>query len=265
MNLRSFCLSISCSLLGCITQEVHDRTLVLTDKLSVNTINLDRYITRLDEQEGLKNIRELLTTPSFEEAWMYLPFKKEWHEVGKKEKIYEDGKRASIDHDINYELRLMQRNPEVVRYHFHKKIPEQNHLTDLLERALQRRDVPLTKRLLHEEIELLFGNVFASPTDMATMIEYSRIAPENTALQHKVCSEQGVVQYELTPRGKVNYYPLKQDARITMLEQRRKEALETFFADAYPDIVQRSAIDVLQEFATVYSNGDLEVTFASYK
>jgi len=205
MKLRSLLLTTALGLTSCISVGI-SRPSVVTDTLYVNTNNSQRYITRMNEAEGIKKIRHLLETSEFEEAWTYLPEKKEWHEVGINEKkpstensedyCSSDGV-FSLVFEPGYVRKLVQENESAIIYHFHPFFFR--NLDNQMEHAQGKEIQRYVPRLLF--------TIMPSGEDIHTMAlhELGYFNDVKADVSWKVVSKYGIVEYGLTREAMKEY------------------------------------------------------------
>jgi len=147
-----------------------------------------------------------LNNPSFEEAWAYIPKKSKWVEIGKNSKSYKiigkvHERRLKIDGD--YLEKLMLENNELIVYHFHLPLPEV--LTCIVKNRKQKGNPMNEEDISKLEREISFNNVKPTRSDILNMIANSLlfydIHPKGK-ITYKICSEQGITEFNLTKKGK---------------------------------------------------------------
>jgi len=143
------------------------RPVQYSNELVVNTSNKYQTITKKDEKQGILDLNNLVHD-SHEEAWVYLPKKQEWVEVG----VSESNSKASIS---QRELdTLLQNNDEITPYHTHP-----------FEWSPSSESLP-------------------SPADIEVMINTSKDFYNNHPngkYTEKIGSAYGITEYKLTKEG----------------------------------------------------------------
>ncbi len=203
----------------------------LPSKLFVNTDESYRYIHVKSEKQGVREVRDLCRQSAIEENWIYIPEKKEWHEVGIDEVVYdgkeeidanrflsvgiEEGRQiqwTGVTVEINYAKELARVNDELINYHFHPSRKVQGVEDGMI--------------------------LVPSPNDISCMISLARecrSANPKVRLSSKICNELGVVEYRLTERG---YERFKEEDGVEYGERK--------FADASKKIHSKETKEVIE-------------------
>jgi len=95
------------------------------DDLVVNNSNSYRTVIKESEEEGIQEILRLVKSSPLEEAWIYLPKKSEWIEIGKNAKKEEkNGEQYRTKAELDGEClkSLMRHQDSLVVYHFHPEV-----------------------------------------------------------------------------------------------------------------------------------------------
>ena len=131
-NLREYCLIsslfIPISLTSC--QHIEIKPNVSLENLIVNESNYYRTVVNKSEEEGIKDIKNILENSFLEEAWVFLPKSKKWIEIGEEEKreiiIKEvDDKNIAYSYSSGANLsgyfinELFEKESNILFYHFH--------------------------------------------------------------------------------------------------------------------------------------------------
>ena len=93
--------------------------LVQTEKLAVNFFPKIRTIVKKNEEQGIKDLQQLVMDSESEEAFAYLPKKELWVEIGVANSVSKEG-AVSIDKvyvDMLAVYSLMKQNKHLVLYH----------------------------------------------------------------------------------------------------------------------------------------------------
>jgi hypothetical protein len=159
------------------------------DKLAVNQTDV-RQIVPQNEEEGIQDMRKLVSSSPLEEAWVYLPKDELWVEIGKKSRppgmcIEQEFRFFQLTTVLDVEF--MHDLPsagydEIIVYHFH---PDSNFKS--IENAAKR----LKKR--HR------SSVFTRQ-----MYVLNKINPKGE-VAYKICSCYGVAEFYLTEKGKAHF------------------------------------------------------------
>ena len=145
------------------------------ESLVVNTDDSYKIYVEQTEEEGREQIRNLSITNSLEDAWVFIPKKNLWYEVGINSKWNE----ITIDTIFLYEI--MQENDEIVLHHPH---PSERFL--FLSRGLR------PEQAIPSKIDL--ENMIGRSTG------FYRLQPEGNYAE-AVVSHYGTIRYELTKLG----------------------------------------------------------------
>ena len=188
-----------------------ERPIRVVESLRVNASNSDRNVAHDKcEDEGIREITDLLRQSSIEEMWAFLPRGQpsgscQWHEVGRDEQSGSD--QANVDVDWEYLEALMKENQAVYLYHFHPLA-----FFDYAKASPSRRgDESIRRQIIYD---LKFS--MPSPADIHFMMEitfrfYQR-QPPGGDIRNRVVTPYGIVDYALTEAGRVKYESDK-DAR----------------------------------------------------
>ncbi len=185
------------------------------DKLVIDTSG-EKYIVRKDEEEGVKDIRELVHTSKVEGAWAYLPDEELWIWIAKGEPqpeqvVVKDGKSRSIMEvlcDLEFMENVLLSHHNFIAYHFHTA----DYSMSMEYREKELREIMpnienFVVELFKEDYrkELSFRVALPLGNDMGIMTDLCRkfywVNPFGKT-SHKVCSEWGVSEYYLTKEGR---------------------------------------------------------------
>ncbi len=200
------------------------------DKLVVNRSEDFRTRAYMSESEGVEQIRSLVNSSLYEEAWAYLPKKKLWIEVGRKEDYTLEMRNvrenefkpyfissAEIDHQCL--SKILTENSHVVLYHFHPKsnVELEELIAQFEKERGEHRDVNQLKEITDQwnyNADLLRD--IPSEGDIEQMINTSNAFYEvkpRGKLDFKICTPKGVVSYHLTSKG-ISLYRTKSEEEI---------------------------------------------------
>lgn len=233
-----------------------DRPIRVVERLGVNTSNSQRYIAyRKCENDGVREILELLKQSQTEEMWAFLPQDQassscQWHEVGRNERTGTD--EAYVDIDWAYLETLMAGSRAVHLYHFHP--------LSFFEYA---RSSPSDRGDKSHRQAIVADLKFSmpSPADIYFMMEitsrFHQRHPEGGDIRNRVVTPYGVVDYALTDSGLFKYESDK-DARTQGLYIKYvaasaldDESIEAIVAE-YPDDLARSMHRLVEILNTEY-------------
>lgn len=190
------------------------------DKLAVNQTDV-RQIVPQNEEEGIQDMRKLVSSSPLEEAWVYLPKDELWVEIGKESRppgmcIEQEFRFFQLTTVLDVEF--MHDLPsagydEIIVYHFH---PDSNFKS--IENAAKRlkkrhRSSVFTRQMYEKKLERLKEKLIAkslvpSGPDISNMIMNStilnKINPKGE-VAYKICSCYGVAEFYLTEKGKAHF------------------------------------------------------------
>jgi len=218
-------------------------------KLEVNTSNLERNIVSKCEEDGVKDILELMVTSRYEEFWAYLPQKCEWVELGYKETA---GKPDEVVVRVqnNHLKKLMAENKDIVLYHFHPGIYfNQNPSKDIeIERNL-RLSLPSVDDILA---------AFEVSWDFYDL-------QKNGTIRNKVVTPYGITEYIMKDAGKGQRHNSMYRDNIPIA----KTALQLSFiinekTREFIPLFKEDPIKAVAEFSKVYSNEYISVNFTPH-
>jgi hypothetical protein len=183
------------------------------DNLIIDTSG-DKYAVRKNEEEGIKDIKELVHSSKLEGAWAYLPKEELWIWVVKemrpetmidrKEGFY-SVTEVECDYKFTTELGFDQ---DFIAYHLHT-----NNYSILMKSIKDQLNAthPNIDREIVEEIKKDFQQnlslkaTLPSGADIGSMIDQSKVVyglrPQSKT-SHKVCSSYGVSEYFLNGEGR---------------------------------------------------------------
>jgi len=188
-----------------------------TITLNINNLILNnssnyRISVSKNEIKGIKDIRRMLDSHGLEDAWLYLPKKEIWKEVGISSKYYEvysEGKKirginAKIDE--KYLEKIILENDEIILYHTHTTLNDINDVN-------KKTNNSIKKKISIIEMKSLFGDTSPSPHDISSMIKYSslfyKLHPKGN-FSYKICSKRGITGIFLTKKGRTGAIKNKQ-------------------------------------------------------
>jgi hypothetical protein len=153
-------------------------------RLVINSSPDVRTFARLNEAQGIAQLRALIPGADYEEIWAFLPAEQRWVELGCCERQTQQGNYVGVDGHV---LRLMAAHPRLAIYHIHTP----SHF--------KRENYHENRRLLKEVEEAL-----PSAMDMATMIklgrEHRKLHTQGNLTWH-IVSRHGVTTYGITPQA----------------------------------------------------------------
>ena len=143
---------------------------VYSENLCINTNEKKYYVVKKNEEEGIKDIYKINKKGVYEEAWLYLPEKQEWHEIG----INSDESSVEIL-DIRIENILKENKDikEIIFYH--------NHPGNSYPGLPSKIDFP-------------------SITDLFKSVYYNKILPDYK-ITNKIIAKENVIEFSLNPKG----------------------------------------------------------------
>ncbi|MBW2992142.1 hypothetical protein KY345_02900 [Candidatus Woesearchaeota archaeon] len=193
------------------------------DTLSNIVLNLEdekRTIIPKNEEEGIKDMRTLLDTSIYEEAWAYLPEKKEWHEIGVDEYTTNCGNyiESGVDKDIEYiDDKLAKSNKKITVWHFH---PDSANLHNKVTKQPIQNEKPIGvndsgKPLNYSDGDITYktlksafrgkSNAAPSPTDLLNAIArgYTLYEVDSTIeYKEKLASQYGITEFRMTEHAR---------------------------------------------------------------
>ena len=204
-------------------KELPIRKIKYVNSLIVNRNKAIRTVALKNEFDGINDIKKLIKSSGYEEAWVYLPDKEEWIETGIDEEV--NNGQTMIMSDADYEISLSRSNNRIYVYHFHptdeaiEKESKQEYTNKKSEGVEQYHSEDENDNLLED---LFNGIEDAAPstTDLKSMVISSvknrKINPK-VNIVHKICSVHGVTEYSLTKKGFEHYHLSNQDILIKNL------------------------------------------------
>lgn len=142
--------------------EPHSK-MIYSDNLKINRIDSIYYFTNNTEKKGIEEIRKI--NDGYEEAWLYLPEKQIWYEIGIK------GDSTSTLLCSQTVKKILNENPtikELIFYHNHPRKGEYNQ---------------------------------PSNNDMFSSL-YANLNHLNHKVTGKIITKEGIVEYSLNDKGK---------------------------------------------------------------
>ena len=191
--------------------------------LVVNTDNDFRCITRKDEQSGLEDMFKLSEESPYEEAWVFLPKKNLWIEVGYGEKFLITASRTEAGWFKHYESAvaldrekinsLFKENREIHVYHIHTRSKDEvNYFIEAVVRTFGPRTQEEIEELRKADTDNLerVKNYRALPSksDLKAMISQSlEFYKENQEghMENRICSPKGITLYSITQKGRKDF------------------------------------------------------------
>ncbi len=194
----------------------------IVDELLVNNRNSFKTVIYKSEEEGISEMRKLISSSQIEESWAYLPHLRKWIEIGHNEEAEKKVDKRYITKtllDIQLLDELMSKNNNMVLYHFHP-----SYCLSLEDKIKKREEdgLPMNDSEIEKERErLLIKSAYPSRSDLLNMIGNSTEFFERNAdgnITFKICSHYGITEYYLTDKGMTYLYAdntLEQIIRIT--------------------------------------------------
>jgi len=182
----------------------------IVSNLVVNNSTDYINVVEKNEEEGVRDLRQLAENSQLEESWVYLPLETLWVEIGKtsfpleiivknKEII---GYQERVENYTGIVFKLMQAHWTLVHYHIHiKKSGVVKEGIDYIVDGLKISDSSLL------EIENLVSSATALPSalDIRNMVVHSDAyytLNSRGQISHKVVSGYGVTEYTVTEEGR---------------------------------------------------------------
>ena len=255
------------------------------DKLAVNQTDV-RQIIPQNEEEGIKDMRKLVSSSPLEEAWVYLPKDELWVEIGKESRppgmcIEQESRFFQLTTVLDVEF--MHDLPsagydEIIVYHFH---PDSNFklIKSTTKRLKKRhRNSVFNKQMYEKRLEILKEKLKAkslvpSGPDISSMIINStmlnKINPKGKVV-YKICSFYGIGEFYLTEEGKAHFdqvfslgkerdFLVKEQTEINIISYNTNVRLFEFagFNQGYTE-------SAAKELAELMSSEYIKVTFTPY-
>jgi hypothetical protein len=185
------------STLETYSQNREDIPLSCSSHIVVNTENVERKINHLSENDGIYDISKLVRESSYEEAWIFIPKKDLWIEIGYNETGWiEDSlsRSNSVQTDTSYIQKLMKENDELVMYHFHP-IKDYDKPNDMI--SIKNEKTGALRRDIKTAIP--------SSEDLQCLVDLQKMyhkENKNGDISGIVVSHTGITEYFLTKSGK---------------------------------------------------------------
>lgn len=168
------------------------------ENLIINANPKIAMVVNKDEQEGLKDLKNLASTSEIEEAWCYLPKKKQWIEIGIEET------NSSLEANIPLKEDIIQENDDIIFYHLHPK--DITSKTD---------NMQFLRLIIPSEIDL-----FMAARESANLFKKYKDGTFN----FKIVSESGVTEYHMLRKIK-NLNPVRRQ----LINQLNKMENDVFY------------------------------------
>ena len=263
--------------------EATKRPLKKIQKLFVNTSKEYRAFADKNEEEGLRDIRDLTLSSPLEEEWLYLPQEKKWYETGVSEVVDTSNnfaQGACITDPTGLE-EILAKQPEIIFYHFHplhrdlmltnsKKI-----ITDLsMQTYLRQNELSVLEGKISEFFVML-GSC-PSDKDILKMIRNKIInrSQQEVKIGFKVCSYYGVYEYGLTPQGLKRFSnydeptSIFKDQKIIDMSEVYNNKIGAYVGKDSALVKFLSATELItpyKEYASYLSDDNIKVTFTPFK
>ena len=241
-TLRGLVLGIGIfSLAGCTTNRFNldelndDRNIRYSRSLEVNTENIDRVMTRKDEERGVIDLMELADNSVLEDSWVYLPQHNLWIEIGKEEnlKVLENREKNMPSpylnghyQDLEYLDRIVKKNNEAHIYHIHPGGKEFVYTVMQKEEKRGIKFLPNKENYQSRFLELCKNYNFSpSIQDFYSMVStslHSFEVNDKCKVIFRVVSMNGIVEYKLTDEGKALFKRVdyaERDEKLSRLHQ----------------------------------------------
>ena len=142
---------------------------VYSENLCINTNEKKYYAAKKNEEEGIKDIHKINNEKNaYEEAWIYLPEKEEWYEIG----INSDA--ISVQPFYFRIKNILEENKDISKIVFYHNHPG------------------------NEDID------FPSISDIHQSMKYNKILPDYK-ITNKIIAKQDVIEYSLNSAGKEKF------------------------------------------------------------
>ncbi len=194
------------------------------ENLIINANPKIAMIVNKDEKEGLKDLKNLASTSEIEEAWYYLPKKKQWIERGINETNH------SIQENIPLKEDVLQENDCIILYHLHAKDKGLDSKID--------KDMQFIRLTLPSKADFLTAARYS-----ANLLKKY----ENCAFNFKIVSERGITEYH--PIKKIKNLNFVKRQLINQLNKMREDIFDYYCSvglsgrDEIPESEKESAID----------------------
>lgn len=147
------------------------------------------------EQEGIKDLHQLVLEADTEDAWAYVPEFREWHDVGD-ESFFIPGTTVGLRLDRVKIEELSEDNSQIVLYHIHPKPAVQKLLKSYLEN-------PSDERLTPEQLveSFLIDSTTPSVEDLTSAVYFSCKFGKDSENRYRIASIYGITTYYLQPQS----------------------------------------------------------------
>ena len=183
---------------------------IIINELVVNNKNKYKTVIYENEEEGISEMRKLISNSQIEECWTYLPHHEKWIEIG----YMEEAERKINDRyitksrlDVQFMDRLMNENNNMAVYHFHSSycLSFEDKIKERREKGLPMNDNEIEK----ERIRFLIKSAYPSISDLMNMVvnsmEFFERNPDGN-ITFKIGSHYGITEYNLTAEGREHFY-----------------------------------------------------------
>jgi hypothetical protein len=240
-----------------------DVLVVHSKEMVVNQDSRKHFVIELDEVDGVKGLRKLISSSPYEEAYIYTPEAGLWFECGMNERIVRSsdvlGVATAVGINEDVFLQAASGFDELIVYHFH---------------PLPYKILTETVRMSNWEMRgyLHFENaaVRAMPKydDLETMVaksnEFYKLKPEGR-ISFKICSEIGITKYWLSEAGKA-YFFSKTLGEIGEYCHKRQEEFKQSYSEVLFHSIGLESLDSLgRKMAASLSDERVRVSYLPYR
>lgn len=163
---------------------------IYSEKFHVNLNDTLQYIIKRDKWSGLREIFQLNKTQNYEEAWLYLPIKEEWYEIG----IESEGTLVKQD---------LQKVEKILNEYKNECVC-----------SFLRKDIYFIHN--HPPSNCAQG---LSRGDLVALAQHSILFDKHD-VQGIVVEGKGMIEYSLNPRTKEEFFKKnKKDLKIRKIEK----------------------------------------------
>jgi hypothetical protein len=204
-----------------VEQAYQGKEYIIINELVVNNKNKYKTVIYENEEEGISEMRKLISNSQIEESWTYLPHQEKWIEIGYNEESERKIKENYITKsrlDVQFIDELMNENSNMAVYHFHSSycLSLEDKIKERIGNGLPMNDSEIEK----ERIRFLIKSAYPSRSDLMNMIgnsmEFFERNPDGN-ITFKIGSHYGITEYNLTAEGRKHFYisnSFEQIARI---------------------------------------------------
>ena len=242
------------------------------DALVVNTCNGYRTRVVKSEAEGLHDLKQLIDTTRFEEAWAYNPESKVWFEIGTHE-THSINTQGSFQAGAYIDSRWIQdslpQSGTIYAVHIHPATRSEQ------EKDTERRLAAMGVTPNHPEYRLIAFNLSsmyqvlkATPSegDIETMV-HSSIKNKNNGVKviYRVVSEFGALDFASTPKG-TELFASQLNPAISQYGLEVRLRIERFLAEqAKTGVFLRTPPEqILQDASREASDERITISFTPY-